>query len=95
MLALLPPCVYVGAGLCVCVKSEAGGWEPLAPFSVELSSKSVRSLSAAIPSPCCACPLLSQGRKWDGGEGGEGSPTPTLPLNEATSVKGNKQGDKL
>lgn len=56
MLALLPPRIYVEAG--VEVKSEAGGWEPLPSFTVELSSKSVSLSLRSHPSPLlCLCPF--------------------------------------
>lgn len=64
---------------------EAGGWAPLAAFSWELSSKST-GLSAAIPDHHCVCPLSQTVEKVE---------RVPLPLNEATLVRGDKQGDEL
>lgn len=61
---------------------EAGGWAPLDPFSLDLSSKST-GLSAAVPDHCRACPLSQTVEKME---------KIPLPLNEATSTRVGKAG---
>lgn len=56
---------------------EAGGWAPLAPFSLE--KKKSTGLSAAVPDHCSACPLSQTVEKME---------KVPLPLNEATAMRG-------